>query len=140
MAVPSAYNEAELMAYMRTVLGATATVLGWDDLAPYQEPVNETLLAYGVVDIAQATDVQKLRALARVAVWQRVVDVTAGRYDISTDGQSLSRSQMHKHARESLRAAKHAAMRDDDAYAVVMTSVRYTSDPYRTFEEDDDDA
>ena len=136
MSVPMVYTEASLIAFMTTVLGPTGDALPETIRdAVYQEALIETLLSYGVGDIVNATDVQKLRALARVAIWQAVVDATAGRYDISADGQSLSRSQLHQQARQSLRAAKQTAARYDDAYAVVMASARYTSDPYLTIEE-----
>lgn len=134
MAVPVAYNEAELMAFMRSTLGATATVLGWTDLSPYYEPLNDTLIAYGADDIADATDVQKLRALARVAVWQRVVDVTAGNIDFRMGDQSITSSQAHAQAQQNLRRATIQAKPYDSAYAVTRTGITYSNDPYRTIE------
>lgn len=136
MAVPAAYNDNELMAFMRSTLGATATVLGWTDLAPYQEPLNDTLIAYGVDDIADATDVQKLRALARVAVWQSVVDVTAGMSDFRMGDQSVTSSQVHMQAQQRLRHATLQALPYTSAYAVTRTAVTHANDPYRTIATD----
>lgn len=134
MPVPSVYTEEQLMAYMRTVLGATATVLGWTDLSPYQEPLNETLLAYGVDSIANATDIQKLRALARVAVWRAVVDATAGNTDFRMGDQSITSSQIHAQATQNLRRATIQTKPYDSTYAVSRTAVIHSSDPYRTIE------
>lgn len=127
MALPTAYTEAELAAFMRNgVLKHTATVLGWDNTGvdgDYQEAVNETLVAYGVSDIAQATDITKLRVLARVAVWRAVVDATPGLTDYSADGYQSSRSQIRQGAWSSLREA----LRDANAAGYINEAVSGTT-------------
>ncbi len=71
MAVPSAYTETELKQFMVTALGHIAPVLTWTvDTAQIGEAINDTLLEYGVNDIEDATDIKKLRALAKFTVWQ----------------------------------------------------------------------
>jgi len=70
MALPSSYNESTLTRYMLDTLGSIATTLSLTAI-DMGETVNDVLAAYGVSDIANATDVVKLRALARVGALRR---------------------------------------------------------------------
>lgn len=135
MPVPATYTETGLIAFMTTVLGSAGDALPEDTRdAVYQEAVIETLLEYGVSDIADATDVARLRALARVAVWQAVVDATAGNIDFRMGDQSLTSSQIHAQALQNLRRATTQALPYDSTYAVTRTAVAHANDPYRTIE------
>lgn len=127
MSVPAGYDDAQLAAFMLAVLGPTAAALGWTAPAHVSEPLIETLVAYGVDDIAAATDVPKLRALARWQAWEAAAEALVSRYDISTDGQSLSRSQLYQQARGQLRIAAQRAARYQ---TVTRTTITRTSDPY----------
>lgn len=134
MALPASYTEAELAAYMHSVLGSVATALGWSVAGEsYVEPVNETLAAYGVDDIAAISgraNIVKLRALARREVWRAVVAQSAAHYDVTADGASLTRSQIQAQAREQLRLAEIDCLTYDPAYRVSVTGIDH-NDPYK---------
>lgn len=133
MSAPTTYTETTLADYLHLVLGATAGVLGWSVAGGnYAEPVNETLLAYfaGPGAVTNATDIRKLRALARREAWRAVVQATAGEHDFETGMSRFSRSQIHKQALASLAVAEAEAAPYDDALAVTFSPVRSAHDPY----------
>lgn len=138
MAAPASYTEATLATYMHTTLGAIAGALSWTVAGnSYAEPVNEALLVYGVSDIAAATEIQKLRAIARREAWRAVVAGLAAMYNFATDGQSFSRSQMQAQALEALRIAEADAMQyDTGAYEVRVDKVERTQDPYQYYPDE----
>lgn len=110
MAVPTAYTETSLAEYMRVgVLRETADVLGWDTNQPLAEAVTDTLIAYGVATVTTATNIPRLRALARVAAWQAAADATTGDYQFSSIGGTYNRQQMHSQALLQLELAQVAA-------------------------------
>lgn len=106
--IPVAYTELSLAAYMATVTSNVAAALGWT-ADSFQEAVNDTLLAYGVVAVTEATDIVKLRALAKVEAWRAVVDATAADFNFSADGGNYSREQIHQHAIDALARAQEQA-------------------------------
>lgn len=131
MVAPTSYTESSLAAYMHAVLGDTAGVLGWAQPANYLDVVDNTLLAYGVSDIAEATDIAKLRALARREVWRAVVAALVPHVDFETDGQRVSESQMRRAAESALAVAEaDCAALNIGAYAVQVGTFRFTNDPY----------
>jgi hypothetical protein len=134
MAAPTAYTEEMLREYMQAELGAVVTALGWS-LADgnYDEPVNETLLAYGVASIALATEVRKLRALARREAWRTAAAQAAGMHDFSADGSSFSLAQIQEMALKALALAESEAARYEGAFTVTPIAVHY-GDPYEPLE------
>jgi hypothetical protein len=137
MAAPTSYTEITLASFMLAALSSVATAMGWTALADVQEAINDTLLAYGVTDIIQATDIKKLRALAKVAVWQQVAAATAGDYDFSADGGSYSRSQLHEMAVDALGLAQTAASVYDTDYQMGLVRVEWKNDPYSAADPED---
>jgi len=129
MAAPTSYTEQTLADFMLTCLQDVATQLGWTALADVQEAINETLLAYGVTTIAGATDIRKLRALARREVWHQVASATAGDYDFTADGATYNRSQVHAQALQEFQAAS-ADAGAFEGFQVEATAVEYEHDPY----------
>jgi hypothetical protein len=133
MSIPTAYTDKQLALYMRRVLGPTAESLGWDvandDAGDYAEIVTDTLLAIGITDITEATDIEQIRAVARWQAWRWAADALATKFDLSTDGQSLSRSQLYEHAVRSRDAAYAAAAPHLTTYAVTATRIVHTDDP-----------
>jgi hypothetical protein len=97
MPLPTTFTSEELATWMRDELLATATVLGMDNPANpgYTTAVRRTLRAY---DLAQATDVVKLEALALIEVWRSVVNQTATAINFEADGGRYDREAIHKHA------------------------------------------
>lgn len=134
MPVPTSYTEANLATFMHGCLGDVATELGWLAASSYSEAVTETLLAYGVTDIAGATDMRKLRALARREAWRAAVGSLASRYDFTADGASHHLSQVYSQAQHALAAAEADAVRYDTAHQATLTKIHY-GDPYGPIQE-----
>lgn len=137
MSIPASYTEKTLAEYMHVMLGKVAKALDlhFDPNGPgdYAEAVNDTLLAYGAEDIATITgtnNIQKLRALARVAAWQHVVTNFAALYDFSADGASYNRNQLFKNAQEALKLAERAAVVYGSNYVARVRKVDHVHDPY----------
>ena len=144
MAFPAGYTEKTLADFMHAKLGDMAGVLGLtvgeSDAGSYAEVVYDALLAYGTDDISGIEgleNIRKLRALAKVAVWQFAADVLSTRYDFSADGGKYSRSQMQKMAKDALSLAITDALVYDDSYAVTVHSVDDIHNPYKYVDEED---
>lgn len=110
MAAPTVYTEASLAEFMHIgVLKAVATVLGWSvGAGSYAEAVNEAVLSYfaGTGDIAAATDIRRLRAVARCEAWRAVVEETVSDFDYTADKATYKRSQINDQARRALERAE----------------------------------
>jgi hypothetical protein len=110
MPVPTAYTEVGLALYMQSQLRGVATDLGWvlDPTAttivgtPYEELVYDVLIAYGVTDIVDATDIPKLRCLARVAVWSGVYYESTRSFRWSARGVTYDQGLVHDYALKTL--------------------------------------
>jgi len=129
---PGAYTESGLALYMHAVLGAVASLLGYTAPGSYTEQVNDALTALGLTDIASATDVTALRAVARREAWKKAQADAAALYDFKADGGDYSRSQVLAGIAKSLASAEQAAaayVSDDERYAASVTPVAY-NDPY----------
>lgn len=138
MALPTAYTEATLKTYMLASLGALGTTLGLTMIS-FDEAVNDVLAAYGVTDIANATDIPKLRALAKVAA-ARTAQVTASSwYDFKADGGDFSRSQVATQVKTLLAQAESEALAYADAYTIGTGTFTYVADPYPFGADDDED-
>lgn len=137
MALPDKYTEASLKAYMHAALGPIAGVLGWSvDEGNYDEPLNDTLLAYGVSDVEQVTgaeQLKRLRALARYQVWKAAVSGLAALYDFETDGQRFERSQLMRHAEQALALAESEALPYLAEYSIGVIRVEHPHDPYQYY-------
>lgn len=99
MASQPSYTEITLAQFMVNALGQAGADLD-ATFATISEAVNETLDRYGVSDVATATDIPKLRALARAAAWEWATDQYVTRYGVTLDGQSLQRQQLYTQAKE----------------------------------------
>lgn len=129
MAAPTIYTESTLAAYMLTCLKDVATQMAWTTLTDVQEAVNEALLAYGVTDVANASDIKKVRKLARREIWRQVCSATAGNFAFSADGASFSRQQIHEHAMQEFNAA-FAEAAEYDGFSIKVVKVDWTQDPF----------
>jgi hypothetical protein len=139
MAAPTSYTEDTFKAYLHSVLGDVASALGWTvDGGDYDEILNETLLAYGTSDIADATTIRKLRALGRVELWRQVMRDVAADYDFRTaDGAQFSRSQIQEMAAANFNQELTDAAVYDDRYQIETTTLVY--DDYYTPPDLEDD-
>jgi single-stranded DNA-specific DHH superfamily exonuclease len=141
MALPSAYSDATIGAFMVDELGPVATTLGWTYAGgSFNEAINDLLVLAGLTAIADVA-VGKARALARVAVWRRVVSHTAGDFAFSADGASFNRNQFHEQARARLIQVEADAGADGylGAYQITTEDVAYINDPYHRILGDDND-
>lgn len=135
MAVPTAYSEAQLADFMHSVLGKTASIIGWSSPDSYTEAVYDAAIMAGVDDVADTTDVAKLRACARLAVWQAVEADTVGYHDFSEDQQSFRMHQVHIQAVAKVKEARREASRHGiNAVAMTSTTIRRIS-PYDMVED-----
>lgn len=143
MPLPTSYTEADLATLMHTTLGATATALGYaapsgGSTGVYAEAVYDALIAYGVSDIASATDVPKIRAAAAVAAWRKATNDATAKIQFGGDGQSFADQQVYDHAVRQMAAAEVALMALGGGVAVGVTKLRFKHDPYNnSFSETD---
>lgn len=137
MPIPTSYTEKTLAEYMHTMLGKTARALSLqlspDGAGDYAEAVIDALLLYGAENIASITgmaNIQKLRALAKVAAWRHVVNNFAALYDFSADGGNYHRGQLFENAQAALKAAERQALSFDPNYSIRIRKVDHVHDPY----------
>lgn len=136
MPVPVSYTEAMLADYMVAVLDTTAAALGWESDAPaITEAVNEVDGLLGG-DLAGATDIVKVRALARWQAWKAARGAVANQVNLASGTDRLDRAAWFDHVdRELYAAAEAAAAYPEGASALGGGPVRVTqiddaSDPY----------
>ena len=132
MAVPTSYTTATLSTYMATVLGDVASTLGFSDPGSYAEAVNDAAFAYGgISDVSAATDMVKLRALARRAAWRLAAANAAARYDFqSSRNKQFDRSQLFKHIKEQAGMAELEAMPYDTVTHQITVTDNATHEDY----------
>lgn len=125
------YTESSLAQFIITTLGPMASTLGWDPESHIVgEMVTDIALLYGD-DIADATDMGKLRAITRMVAWKAAVQALTAYYDFQSDDERFSRSQMHKAAMASLAIAEgDAAQYGIGPHVAVFATVDYVDDPY----------
>lgn len=106
MAIPTAYTEDSLKAYMLSVLeDVGAQFFEWTP-DNFNEQVIQTLLWYGNVrDVAGATDLVKLRALAAYTAWLKAWGAAVALEDFEADGGNFKQSQIFKQIGQRLLAA-----------------------------------
>jgi hypothetical protein len=140
MVVTAYASETELASYVHAVIGTAAAALGWTVGGnSYAEAINDTLLALGIDDVADATSVSALRAAARFYVWRAVADATVGMHAFSLDQQSFSMQQIHDHAVERQQQAESEAaalgVELSSVGVVTFTPLRDVHDPYTYIED-----
>ena len=135
MPVPTSYTEITFAMYLHGVLGVTAEMIGWTVVGDsYAEVINDTLLAYGVADIGDATDLSKLRVLGRMCLWQMAKTAVIPEVNYSADGQNYSREAIFQHIDNMLSQARIDALPFfDTGYQVDVYGVSH-DDPYAPIE------
>jgi hypothetical protein len=131
MTVPTAYTASQLQAFMLRTTGNLGTVLSLTTI-DFEDAVTDVLLGYGVNTIESASDIAKLRALAKVEAWKVAKAKAAGRTDFDADGASFTRSQLIEQAQSNLEMAEQEAMVHGGlaGYAVTTAVFTYPGDPY----------
>jgi len=138
MPAPSSYSESMIRDYMYSTTKGVVDVINWT-ANDFVEPVNDLLIAYGVDTINDATDIAKLRAMAKIEAWRAMVSATSGEFDYSSDsGQTAlhyKRSQLHEQAKAALTLAQGDAVTaghvssSDTSHSIQFGQLIY-SDPY----------
>lgn len=135
MAIPTSYTEPELITRLQVTLRPVLSVIGWETNDPiYHEIVVNCLNEYGVTDLADASDINKLLKLARYFAWQAAVDALSVRYDYSDGGASYSRSQAYEQAKERYQEAFYAANEFLSEFTVSSVPTVNDLDVYRTID------
>ncbi len=141
MAIPASYTELKFAEFLHATLGQVAEALNWGvGAASYDEVVNESLLEYGVDDIATITgnpSLKKFRAIGKVKAWEAVVTQTAADFNFSADGGKYDRSQIHEMAMKNLALAQAAAADYLGEYRVGIDRIDHYHDPYTYRDEND---
>ncbi|HBY46022.1 MAG TPA: hypothetical protein DEU95_06275 [Chloroflexi bacterium] len=129
LTVPTSYTREMLSAWLHTVAGpSVAGVLGWSAPSSYDEIINDALFALGGTAPDDVADIAALRAAARVALWQAVVEQTTTLYDVTMpDGVRVVRNQIQEQALAALRTARRAAMEAGVTLAVGRAEWRQSS-------------
>lgn len=130
MSVPASYDANTLAEYMESVLNRTASIIGWTAPDDYAEAVNDAALLCGVDDVAGESNVGKLRAAARVALWEAVAAHTAGYHDFSEDAQSFRMHQVHQQAVAQAKQARKDAARYGVGGAVMESVAMSRTSPF----------
>lgn len=134
MAVPDPYTEPALMQFMHAEMGEVAAQLGWTVAASsYQPAVDEALLAYGETDISQitgASNLIKLRALARREAWRLAATSLAGEVDFRLGDLSVQWGPLRQRVADALKAAQAAAAPYDSTLVARQSPVPGPVTPY----------
>ena len=106
MAIPTAYTEDSLKAYMLAVLEDVGTGFFEWGADNFNDQVIQSLLWYGNIrGVDEATDLVKLRALAAYAAWTKAWGAAAALEDFAADGADFKQSQIFKQIGQRLLAA-----------------------------------
>lgn len=146
MPVVTTLTEADVKTYMANMMGDTAIKLSWSVVGgDFDEPTNEVLYSLGKADfsfVSTQSDVQKVRAVARVEAWRAAMFYSAHETTHATGapgtGQT-SRSAVYTHCKEMFQAAlsNYTALFPDErpASLVERYSVSYDGDYYANAED-----
>lgn len=146
MPAPTAYSESALRLFVVERLSDVAVVLGWAGPEPQITRVlwaTERAYSAAVIeisDIADATDMPKLEAIAEREAWKAARNALAARVNMSGAGTSMSLSQQFDHAKEMFDQAESECMAlgigQGGAYAVTVSPIVFTEDPYGVREDE----
>lgn len=139
MAIPTSYSDYTLSQFMLNELAEVNEYFNWTP-ASFTEQVVDTLIDYGVSTLSEATDIPKLRAIARLQVWQKAKLAAAKFIDNRMVDDDRSQSQLFDHIASNLQQAQAAASiyltSADSSSAVASGNVAtvgkivYLTDPY----------
>jgi hypothetical protein len=132
MTLPETYTQTHLADWLLKRLGPVADVLGWSAMSfQVVDAIEDALIAYGVDEVPEATNVPKLRALARRELWRQVADSTVGYHDFTSSDQSFKLQQIHEQAVAALRRATLECQRSGYAASAYVGTVRRVDNAYR---------
>lgn len=106
MPAPSYTSEPQFAEYLILAIGPAVTNDLAIEVSWLEVVVQDALLDYGVQDIAEATDLKKLRLMGKVRAWEWVAGQYAAQYRMATQRQTLDRHQKWDHAKKMLESAQ----------------------------------
>jgi len=131
MAFPTRYTDATLLAYMLASLGSVGDILGFGmGTLVLTEAANDVLFDYGITDAADATDMIKIRALARYHAWKTALTEVSLDYNFSDAGAKYDRGQMFDHVEKQLLKFKKDALLYLSDYQIESSTIDWKADPY----------
>jgi hypothetical protein len=136
MTLPTSYTEATFGTYLEAVLGSEVMgILGISSITTGDEIIYSTLFDYGVSDIANATDLRKLRSLGKVNLWKTVMGKASARIKFSADGGSYDQQQLYEHCKSNYLAAIRDALEYDPTYEIQTETLDTKQQPYKYNED-----
>ena len=102
------HTEQSIKRFMLQDLEGVGPAAEWD-VEDMEQPYIDLCLTCGVNDIADERDQIKLRTLARVFAWRKLVRAMSGDFDFKADEGDYKMSQAYKAARETLRQVERDA-------------------------------
>ena len=137
MPLPTSYTEDQFKSYIFSRAQDMSKVLGWTVAGgSFDEIVNDTLLFLKLDDLSEVNSsagVEKLRAAGMVFFWRAAIDALPTRYDFSSAGGTVSRSQMMRNAQAALTLAESRATDlglNMNVPVVKVGSIVFADDPY----------
>lgn len=140
MTPPTIYTEATLAAFMIAELGQTGSALGLTNAASFTEAVNDAMVEYGVTDISTATNIKKIRAIAKYMAWKTAMTTVASDYNYSEGVASFSRGSMIDSISKRLSLAEQEAMPYLSTYTIGTATLDFPQNPYKRFNLEDMEA
>lgn len=120
MTLTAIYTDVTIAQWMLTQLGGVGEAL---NLTVASFDTEEVLRQYGTTDFSLATDIDKLRLVARFVAWSRALDEVAADYNFSEGGASYQRSQMYDMIAKQVDNAR-------GEYPIESATIDYPDNPY----------
>lgn len=129
-----------LAEYLHKYLGGLANQLEWEvETGSYDFIVSEAIRLYGVDTEAEATTLDKLYTIAKVVLWESVLNEISFDYDYTANGASFKRSQMAEQVKENLESARTEAMEYLENFNTISVGTLGgdDKDPYSNYPYED---
>lgn len=110
-----------------------AAALSWTTASDaVQEAVYDAAILLGVSDVGDVTDIPKLRAAVRLAVWRAAVGALAGQVTFTDTGVSFNLSDLQAQAERALAIAERdaAVLGVEPAMTARVDRIVWKHDPY----------
>ena len=141
-----AINYTKLTGYFDEQLGEIKSILA---ITSYNNTITKTLMDYGLsadfgttqaaldAVLVDATDQNKLLAIALMNLWKYAANVSSGKYNQSADGASLSRSQIHDMCMQNYQMSLGDALVYMPNYEMGIDEVEALENPYKYYPPDE---
>lgn len=130
MTLPTLYTEQTIIIYLKVTLDTVEDIVAIS-FSKWTEMANDLLVMYGVTDYANATDITKVRALAKVVAWKAAMEAVSAWYKYSADGGSYDRNQIFEMCQSNYKNALHDASAYGTDYEIKITEVSPIQSPYK---------